>query len=111
HTTIEIDGQIPDEDLGAVPVAIADHGAVLYTDGATQDPATAAYLNAHTPTRVALGHLAAAADPKATPLVGAGPYATAASAAAITFPKTTAVGVVGAGSVADAVVAGPVLGE
>ena len=53
-------------------------GAVLLTNGGAQAPETAAYLGAHkTDTVVAVGGPAAAADPRATPIVGPDRYATA----------------------------------
>lgn len=75
--------------LSADPAAIEEHGAILLTDGATQDPETATYLAAHpSDTRFAVGGSLAAlgADPTATGIFGADAYATSAAVATYFFP-------------------------
>jgi hypothetical protein len=75
--------------LSSVPAAIGDHGAILLTDGSTQDPETAAYLAAHpTDNRYAIGGTLAAlgADPSAIGVFGADAYATSAAVANFFFP-------------------------
>jgi hypothetical protein len=89
----------------AVPAAIANHAAILLTDGATQAPETAAYLAAHpTDTRYAIGGplAAAGADPGATPVYGADLYATSAAVASTFFPHASMFGAATSLSFTDA---------
>jgi hypothetical protein len=96
--------------LSGGPAAVARGAAILLTDGSTQAPATAAYLSAHASTRYALGGPAAAADPAATPIVGADRYATSAAIASKFFGSATSLGIATALNFPDALAAGPDLG-
>ncbi len=99
--------------LSAVPAAIATHGAILLTDGATQAPETAAYLSAHpSDTRYAIGGplAAAGADPGATAIYGANLYDTSAAVARTFFPVPESFGAATSASFSDALSGGPVLG-
>jgi putative cell wall-binding protein len=91
---LEVDGTGFADAASAGPAAVAWGGAVLLTDGSSQDPATAAFLASVNPTRkFAIGGPAAAADPSATPLVGADRYATAALVARKFFLLARGIGV------------------
>jgi hypothetical protein len=91
--------------LSAVPAAIANHAAILLTDGSTQAPETAAYL-AQFPgdTRYAIGGplAAAGADPGATAVYGADLYATSAAVASRFFPDASIFGAATAADFPDA---------
>jgi hypothetical protein len=94
-TLLEVDGTSFADALAAGPAAARAHGAILLTNGRTPAPATAAYLLTHPGgTRYALGGPAAAADPAATPIVGADRYDTAALVAQRFFAEPAAVGLV-----------------
>ena len=91
-TVFEATGLSYADALSAVPAAIANHGAILLTDGNHQASATAAYLTAHPlDTRYAIGGpmAAAGADPSATAVYGSDLYATSAAVAARFFPRAT----------------------
>jgi putative cell wall-binding protein len=95
--------------LSSVPAAIEDHGAILLTDGSTQDPETATYLAAHpADTRYAIGGPAAAlgADPSAIGVFGADAYATSAAVATFFFPNANSYGVATGLSYTDALSGG-----
>ncbi len=99
--------------LSAVPAAVSLHGAILLTDGATQDPETASYLAAHPgDTRYAIGGplAAAGADPTATAVFGTTLFDTSAAVAARFFPAPTKVGAATGTNFPDALSAGPGLG-
>jgi hypothetical protein len=98
--------------LAAVPAAVNKSGAILLTNGATAAPETQQYLaQLSGTTRYALGGQAAAADPTATPLVGADRYATAVAVAQQFFLNPIALGAASAVSFPDALGAGPLLGR
>jgi hypothetical protein len=100
--------------LSAVPAAVLTHGAILLTDGATQDPTTGAYLAAHpADTRYAIGGMfaAAGADPSATAIFGQDLYDTSAAVAFKFFPSVTALGAATGANFPDALAAGPGLGR
>lgn len=112
-TVFESTGLSFQDALSSVPAAIATHGAILLTDGSTQDPETAAYLSAHQPaTRYAIGgpQAAAGADPSATPVYGADLWGTSAAVAARFFPSPTTVGFATGLSFPDALGGGVFLG-
>jgi hypothetical protein len=105
NTIFEATGLSFYDALSAVPAAIANHAAILLTDGATQAPETAAYLAAHpTDTRYAIGGplAAAGADPGATAVYGADLYATSAAVASTFFPHATLFGAATSLSFTDA---------
>ena len=97
--------------LSAVPAAVAQHGAIVLTDGASQPAATAAYLKAHAGAHYAIGGAAAAADPSAIALVGADRYATSAEVARAFFPSATGVSTASGASFPDALAGGAVAGS
>lgn len=100
--------------LSAVPAVIANHGAILLTEGSTQAPETATYLAAHSAdTRFAIGGplAAAGADPTAIAIYGQDLYGTAAAVARTFFPNPTSFGAATSASFVDALAGGPVLGE
>ena len=100
--------------LSAVPAAVLDHGAILLTEGSTQDPETASYLAEHpSDVRYAIGGplAAAGADPGATAVFGADLYGTSAAVAELFFPDPTAVGAATGAGFQDALSAGPSLGQ
>ncbi len=79
--------------LSAGPAAVHQGGVVLLTDGSSMRPETAAYLAAHPGDSVfAVGGPAAAADPAATPIVGADEFETNALVAAF-FGNPAVIGV------------------
>src|SRR5579875_1989048 len=95
--------------LSAEPAAIADHGAILLTQGATQDPETALYLAGHPgDTRYAIGGPDAAlgADPSAIGVWGPTLYDTSAAVAETFFPGATTFGAATAFYFADALTGG-----
>jgi len=82
--------------LSSVPAAIEDHGAILLTEGSTQDPATTAYLAAHpADAHYAIGGPLAAlgADPVAIGIYGADAYSTSAAVANFFFAGANSYGV------------------
>jgi hypothetical protein len=106
-SVFEVTGSDFADAVSAVPAAVANHGVVLLTDGATQSAATAAWLAAHGGlTRYAVGGPAAQADPSATAVSGADRYATAAAVAARFFPAPKTVGVATGTAFPDALSAG-----
>jgi putative cell wall-binding protein len=105
-TVFEADGTDFPDALSAASAAVLDHGAILLTEGSVQSAATAAYLGSVHPTRYALGGPAAAADPGATPIVGADRYATSAMVAAQFFPQATEVGAATGENFPDALTGG-----
>jgi len=99
--------------LSAVPAAIAEHGAILLTDGSVQAPETAAYLNEfHPSVRYTIGGSLAAggADPSATNVSGADLFATSAAVAATFFPGATVFGVATGATFPDALSGGGYMG-
>ena len=105
-TVIETTGLSFADALAAGAAAATVKGAVLLTAGAEQADATAGYLTPGT-TRFAIGGPAAAADPGATPLVGADRYETAVLAAKQFFDDGVAtVGVASGATFADALAGG-----
>ncbi len=91
--------------LSAVPAAVANHGAILLTNGATQAPETAAYLAAHPyDVRFAIGGplAAAGADPGAKAIYGTDAYGTSAAVASYFFPGARLFGVATGRSYTDA---------
>jgi putative cell wall-binding protein len=110
-TVFEASGiNFPDA-LSAVPAAVANHGAILLTDGSAPAAATSAYLAAHATIRYAIGGPAAYADPSAIGVAGADRYATSNAVALAFFPDTAGVSVASAANFPDALAAGPVAGE
>ena len=95
--------------LAAGPAAHVDGGAVLLTDGNAMVPWTANYLGAHPGRVYAIGGPAAAADPSATPVVGADRYATAAAVADKFFTDPTTVGIATGLNYPDALAGGAML--
>jgi putative cell wall-binding protein len=110
-TVFEASGTNFPDALSAVPAAVATHGAILLTDGASQTPATTAYLSAHATTRYAVGGPAAFADPSAITIAGPDRYATSDAVALAFFPTTTAVAIASGANFPDALAAGPVAGS
>ncbi len=99
--------------LSAVPAAIAVHGAILLTEGATQAPETAAYLAQHGgDVRYAIGGPLAAygADPTATPVYGQDIFGTSAAVAREFFPDASDFAVATASDFADALTGGVFIG-
>ena len=110
-TVFETTGEGFADALSAVPAAVAEYGAILLTDGASQPAATAAYLKAHPGAHYAIGGPASAADPSAIAVVGADRYATSAAVARAFFPSPTAVSTASGESFPDALAGGPVAGS
>jgi hypothetical protein len=110
-TVFEVDGTHFPDGLSAGPGAVFAHGAVLLTAGGTAAPETAAYLATHPPeTSYAVGGPAAAADPKAQPLVGSDRYATSVAVARQFFAAPSVIGVASGAVFPDALSGGPVAG-
>ncbi|HZU79829.1 MAG TPA: cell wall-binding repeat-containing protein, partial [Acidimicrobiales bacterium] len=112
-TVFEATGTSFADALSAVPAAIATGGAILLTNGSTQNSETAAYLQAHPPkNRYAIGgpQAAAGADPSATPVYGADLYGTSAAVASQFFPKPANLGFATGNGFADALGGGPFMG-
>jgi hypothetical protein len=100
--------------LSAVPAAIADHGAILLTDGNVQAPETAAYLNQfHPSVRYTIGGSLAAggADPGATNVSGADLFTTSAAVAATFFPNARVFGAATGATFPDALSGGGYMGS
>ena len=97
--------------LAAGPAAHVEGGAVLLTDGNAMVPETANYLTAHPGTAYAIGGPAAAADPNATPLIGADRYATAAAVASKFFTAPLTVGIATGLNYPDALAGGAMLAK
>jgi len=91
-TVLEATGLDFPDGLTAGAAAAEVHGVVLLTDGSTQAPATAAYLDAHPGEHYAIGGPAADADPTATPVVGPTRYGTATAVAAHFFESYVVAG-------------------
>jgi hypothetical protein len=99
--------------LSAVPAAIETGGAVLLTDGSTQAPETAAYLEAHPgDTRYAIGGPLAAygADRTATPVYGSDLYGTSAAVASAFFAGAASFGAATGADFPDALSGGVFVG-
>jgi putative cell wall-binding protein len=110
-TVLEANGEDFPDAVAAGAAAGALHGAVLLTAGSALPAATSAYLSATNPSvRIAVGGPAAAADPGATPVVGADRYATAALLAQQYFPGPTLAGVASGANWPDALAGGSRLG-
>jgi hypothetical protein len=110
-TVFEASGEGFADALSAVPAAVAQHGAIMLTDGPSQPAATSAYLKAHPGAHYAIGGAAATADPSATALVGADRYATSAEVARAFFPSATGVSTASGSSFPDALAGGSVAGS
>ncbi len=101
------------DSASAIPAAIESRGAILFTDGTTQAPETAAYLGTHQGDRCyAIGGPLAAfgADHSATPIYGEDLYDTSAAVASNFFPHPSTFGAATSATFTDAVSAGPALG-
>ena len=109
-TVFEASGLNFPDAISAVPAAVANHGAILLTDGAAPASVTTAYLSAHATTRYAIGGPAAYADPSAIGIAGADRYATSDAVALAFFPDTTGVSVASGANFPDALAAGPLAG-
>jgi putative cell wall-binding protein len=112
-TIFEVTGLDFHDAVSAGPAAVADHGAILLTDGAEQAPETAAYLAAHPgDVRYAIGGSFAAlgADPSAIGVFGPDAYGTAAAVASRFFPDPSGVGIATSSTFSDALVSAPLLG-
>jgi hypothetical protein len=104
-TVFETTGLTFYDALSAVPAAIADHAAILLTDGPVQSFETGIYLLNHPgATRYAIGGPLAAygADPGAIPVYGADLYATSAAVATTFFPSASLFGAATAATFTDA---------
>jgi hypothetical protein len=98
--------------LVAGGAAVSAGGAVLLTNGGVLPAETRAYLTAHSGGPVyALGGPAAAADPNATPLVGADRDQTAVLAAQQFYPSPVGLGIATDSNFPDAMAAAPLLGS
>jgi Peptidase A4 family/ell wall binding domain 2 (CWB2) len=112
-TVFEATGLDFPDALSAVPAAIEKGGAILLTDGSTQDPETASYLSAHPgDTRYAIGGPLAAygADPTAIPVYGQDLYGTSAAVAGTFFPTPTVFGAATGSTFSDALSGGVFVG-
>jgi len=97
--------------LSAAALAVVNKGAVLLTNGNQQATETSAYLKAHTGDKAtAIGAAAAAADPSATPVVGATRWETSAKAAAL-VSSPSVVGVAAGYSFPDALAGSAAIGS
>lgn len=93
--------------LTAGAAAAAKSGAVLLTAGSTMPASVSAYIAAHSSaTRYAVGGPAAAADPMATPVVGADRYLTGRKVADTFFTSPTNVGLASGTNYPDALSGG-----
>jgi putative cell wall-binding protein len=98
--------------LPAGPAAAEKTGAILLTNGATMPASVQAYIAAHPgATRYAVGGPAAAADPGATPIVGADRYDTAKRVASTFFTQPLTVGIASGLGFADALGGGTAVAE
>jgi putative cell wall-binding protein len=79
--------------LAAGPAAAHISGVVLLTNGSAIPTTVQAYLTAHPGSVWAVGGLAVAADPSATPLMGIDRYATAVAVASAIFASPAGIGV------------------
>ena len=107
-TVFEVTGLDFPDALAAGPAASSSRAAILLTAGAMQSGPTAAYLQAHAPTRFAVGGQAASSDPAATAVVGADRYATAVDVAKRFFRAPPSLGFATGTGFADALSGGPV---
>ncbi|HZV25178.1 MAG TPA: cell wall-binding repeat-containing protein, partial [Acidothermaceae bacterium] len=92
--------------LTAGPAAVLLHAAVLLSDGPVLPAETQTYLGAHPGAVYAIGGPAAAADPTATPIVGADRFATAVAVATRFFPTFRSVGLASGVKFPDALAGG-----
>jgi hypothetical protein len=109
----EVTGTDFPDALSSVLAAIEKGGAILLTDGPTQVPETAAYLQAHpADTRYAIGGPLAAygADPTATPVYGQDLYGTSAAVATTFFASATSFGAATSADFEDALSGGVFMG-
>jgi hypothetical protein len=110
-TVFEVDGTNFPDGLSAGPPAAISHGAILLTAGRVQTSQTSQYLTTHPgDMRYAIGGPAAAADPKAQPLVGADRYATSIVVARELFPSPSIVAIASGEAFPDALSGGAVAG-
>jgi hypothetical protein len=100
---VETDGTQLANILLAATVAAHEHGALLFTDGTTQSPDTAAYLAAHPGTDYAIGKQAATADPNADAVEGDDNDDLAAEVADQFFDTATTVGILSQSQLDDAI--------
>jgi len=113
-TIFESTGLSFQDALSAVPAAIKEHGAILLTDGSTQAPETAAYLDQHSgDVRYAIGgsFAASGADPTATEVAGQDLYGTSAAVASTFFPNATGFGAATGANYPDALSGAVFLGQ
>jgi putative cell wall-binding protein len=97
--------------LAAGAAAGVRHGVVLLTAGSTVPPRVASYLEARPGmTRYAVGGPAAAADPRAIPIVGSDRYETAARVAQTFFTDPLVVGIASGERFPDALAGGASVG-
>jgi len=87
--------------------AVGPSRVIVLTDGRVMPASTRAYLQAHPVPVWAIGGPAAAADPSATPLVGADRYATSALVATRLFSSPAVAGLATGLAFPDALAAGP----
>lgn len=98
--------------LPAGAAAANKSGGVLLTSGSTMPSSVGSYLAAHgSDTVYAIGGPAAAADPQATPVVGADRYDTSAKVAQTFFSTPDAFGVASGLNYPDALAGGATMGE
>ena len=95
--------------LSAGVAAAKAGGVVLLTNGTSLPSTTSSYLAAHAKTVYAVGGPAAAADKKATALVGVDRYATSVALAAKFFSSPSSVGVASGTAFPDALSGGALL--
>ncbi len=104
-TVFEATGLSYYDALSAVPAAIANHAAILLTDGNVQSYETGIYLLSHPGvTRYAIGGplAAAGADPGATPVYGQNLFGTSAAVATTFFPGAAIYGAATSATFTDA---------
>ena len=95
--------------LSAGAAAAKTGGVVLLTNGTSLPSRTSSYLAGHGKTVYAIGGPAAAADKKATALVGVDRYATSVAVAAKFFSSPSSVGVASGAAFPDALSGGALL--
>jgi putative cell wall-binding protein len=111
-TILEVTGLSFPDALSAGAAAAEAKGAVLLTDGASQSTASETYLSQHPDdNRYAIGGLAAAADPGATPIVGSNRYQTSALVATTFFTAPPAIGIASGLQFPDALSGGAHIGR
>jgi hypothetical protein len=104
-TIFEATGTSYYDALSAVPAAIANHAAILLTDGNVQSYETGIYILSHPGiTRYAVGGVLAAggADPGASDIAGQDLFGTSAAVAATFFPYATIYGAATSATFTDA---------